>query len=145
MVVCDVPMQQPATSCSSKSHIAIRPHIGSNNDQCFSCSHSLPMFSSQRNIILHASGKYQLVWCRKKKKRRLMRGWGKHHFLMLAADLRKKYFLRETIKRQLCLRFVAFKLSSFPFHLLKCKKKNQSCFVASINRRKSHSVKSPIS
>lgn len=34
-----------------------------------------------------------------KKKRRLMRGWGKHHFLMLAADLRKKYFLRETIKR----------------------------------------------
>lgn len=80
MLVCDVPMQQPATSCSSKSHIAIKTHTGSKNDQCFS------VLSLLTNVLLTMEHYFARQWkilvgLVQGKKRQLMRGWGKHHFL----------------------------------------------------------------
>lgn len=80
MLVCDVPMQQPATSCSSNSHIAIRPHTGSNNDQCFSCSLTLYQCSLHRGTLF-CTPVENTSWFGAGKKRQLTRGWGKHHFL----------------------------------------------------------------
>lgn len=84
VLVFDVAVQQSATSCSSKSHLAIRTHAGCSSDRrCNRCFTLVVLFATEHHFA--RQWKTQ-VGLRKEKRRKksapqLMRGWGKHCYL----------------------------------------------------------------
>lgn len=81
--VFDVAVQQSATSCSSKSHLAIRTHTGCSSDLRWSCFFTLVvLFATEHHFA--RQWKTQVGLRKEKRKKnapQLMRGWGKHRYL----------------------------------------------------------------